>query len=95
VYSAVSIEPPACERAARVLLQVCALDFDRPALAVDGELDLAAVTDRRVVLGDLEVLRQIGVVVVLPVKPGLLGDLRAERLADLDGRFDGPLVEHR
>ncbi len=70
-------------------------DGDRAALALDAELQRPVLADGRVVLRDLEVLGQVGVVVVLPVEVGLLGDVGVDGLADLHGGLDGSLVDHR
>jgi len=80
--------------AAGILFEMRPLDADRAALAVDTEREFARLADRCVVLGDLEVLREVGVEVVLPVKAGPLGDLGVDGRADLDGGLDCPLVEH-
>jgi len=74
---------------------VRALDGDGPLLAVDAEGELTVGADRRVVLRYLEVLREVWVVVVLPVKARLLGNLGVDCLSHLHGRLDGPLVQHR
>ena len=79
--------------AAGIFFEVGAPDADLPAVALDGDRQAALGADRGVVLGDLEVLREVGVVVVLPVEPGLLGDVGVERLSDLDGGLDGRLVD--
>ncbi len=83
-----------CERPG-VLLQVGSADTHGAGVVADLDLQVAVLTDRGVVLGDLEVLRQVGVVVVLPVKAGLLGDRGVDCLADLHGGLDGALVQHR
>jgi hypothetical protein len=74
---------------------VRAADRHLAALALDADLQPAVPADRRVVLADLEVLRQVGVEVVLPVEPRLGGDLGVERLADSDRTLHRGLVDHR
>ena len=69
-------------------------DADLPGVAFDAHLQCAVGTDRRVVLRNLKILRQIGVVVVLPVETGAVGDLRVDRLAQLEGGVDRGFVQH-
>jgi hypothetical protein len=79
----------------RVLLQVRTSDSHPSAFAADAELEFAVRTDRFVVLRDLEVLRQVGVEVVLPVEGRLFGDVGVDGLPDADGGLDGALVQYR
>ena len=55
----------------------------------------AADAERLVVLGDLVALRVVRIEVVLPREHRLLGDLRAERKAELDRPIDGGAVRDR
>src|SRR5262249_23242599 len=80
---------------AGVLFQVHALDADRELLAVHFDLELAVGTQRLVVLRDLEILRHVGVEVVLPREPAPGGDRAVQRQADLDRVLDRGLVDHR
>jgi hypothetical protein len=81
--------------AAGVLLEVRPLDPDRPALPLVLDLQAPPVADGGPVLRELEVLRQVGVVVVLPVEPRPLGDVGVERHPDPDRGLDGGLVHDR
>ena len=81
---------------AGVLLHVRALDLHPEGAAVlERDVEVAAERDRLVVLGDLIVLRLIGIEVVLPGEPAPRGDLAIQREADPDGRLDGRRVERR
>ena len=55
----------------------------------------AAPAERRLVLADLVALRQVGVEVVLAREDRVLGDLAAEREAELDRELDRARVRHR
>ncbi|OPZ74202.1 MAG: hypothetical protein BWY82_00803 [Verrucomicrobia bacterium ADurb.Bin474] len=57
-------------------------------------LDRPAQAQWLVVLRDLVVLGHVGVVVMLTVPLAHIGDLTAQHQTDLNGLFDGPLVEH-
>ena len=78
----------AVRRLARVLLHVHARDADPPRLAVDVDVQVPADADRQVVLADLEVLRHVGIEVVLPVEQRVRRDRAVEREPDLDDRRD-------
>jgi hypothetical protein len=67
-------------------------DADRAALAVDLDVEVTAHADREVVLADLEVLRHVGIEVVLPVEQRVRRDLTVEREPDPDDELDRPLV---
>jgi len=81
------------QQASGVLLEVGPTDPDRAALAVDRHLQFAVLADRCAVLGDLEVLREVRVVVVLPVERGRLRNLGVDCLPDFHRGLDGALVE--
>ena len=85
----------AVRRLAGVLLHVDARDADPPRLAVDVDVQVAADADRQVVLADLEVLRHVGIEVVLPVEQRVRRDRAVERQPDLDDRRDRLGVRHR
>jgi hypothetical protein len=55
-------------RLPRVLLHVGTFDADPAGLSVDDDVQVTVVTDRDVELGDLIVLGEVGVEVVLPVE---------------------------
>ncbi len=77
------------QRLAGVLLHVRALDLDAERLAVDVDVGPAVERDRLVVLRGLEVLRHVGVEVVLPGEPAPLGDRAVQRQPDPDRGLDG------
>jgi hypothetical protein len=77
-----------------VFLQVGPGDRHGAPVAPGAHVEFASPADRFLVLGDLEVLRQVRVEVVLPVEPGLLGNVGVQRLPHLHGGLDGRLVEH-
>ena len=87
--------PADVQRLAGVLLHVRPLDADPVGLAVDLDLGPAVVRDRLVVLGDLVVLRHVGIEVVLPGEAAPFGDLAAQRQADADRGLDRLGVHHR
>ena len=62
-----------------------------------GRLDLqpAVLAERQVVLADLVVLRQVGVIVVLAVPLGEVGDLAVEGQGGPEGQVEGPAVHDR
>jgi hypothetical protein len=79
---------------AGVLLHVRALDVDpEDAAVLEGDVEVAVERDRLVVLGDLIILRLIGVEVVLPREPAPGCDLAVQRQSDPDGGLDGRGVE--
>ena len=81
---------------AGVLLHVRAFDVHPEDGAVlEGDVEVAVERDRLVVLGDLVVLRLVGVEVVLPREAAPGRDLAVEREADADGRLDRGRVERR
>ena len=81
---------------AGVLLHMRALDLHpEGGPVVQRHVEVAVERDRLVVLGDLVVLRLIGVEVVLPGEPAPGGDLAVERQADPDGGLDGGGVQRR
>jgi hypothetical protein len=80
---------------AGVLFHVHAFDVDPVAGAVDLDVEKAVETDRLVVLRGLEVLRHVGVEVVLAGEPAPLRDRTVERQADADHRLDRLTVQHR
>ena len=86
---------------ADVLLEVNAREGDGLVFAHDvaggaGQFDLhaAAEADRLVVLGDLIVLRAVGIEIVLPVPFADGSDRAIEEQADLDDLVQRLLVEH-
>ncbi len=79
---------------AGVLLHVSALDLHTDDLAVlELDVDPAVEGDGLVVLGGLEVLRQVRVEVLLPGEAARLGDLAVQRQADADRMLDGSAVD--
>ena len=85
---------------ARVFLHVQTLDSDAFEVGVFPFLrhlhfDPAVFGDRLVVLGDLVVLRQIGVEILLAIKLAVLGDVEVERHRRLHCILEHPLIEHR
>ena len=81
---------------ARVLLHVCALNLHAEHGAVlKLDVDVPVVRDRLVRLGGLESLRQVRVEVVLTRETAVLRDLAVQGQADLDGVFDGLVVDDR
>ena len=79
--------------APRVLFEVSALDGDGAFVVRDGDGEFAVPTERPVVLGDLEVLREVGVVVVLPVKAGFFRHVGVDGGGEFERPLDGGLVE--
>src|SRR5207237_1674075 len=80
---------------ARILLQMDALDADRPGrAALQIDLDFALADDRVVELADLIALRQIRVEVILPVEPRPGIDLRIQRHAGAYRLPEALLVRH-
>ena len=80
---------------ARVLLQVDAGQAHRARLAVQAELDGAALAERLVELRDLKALGQIGIEVVLAREAAALADLAADRQPEAHRRVDRGAVQHR
>src|SRR5262249_55755870 len=58
-------------------------------------LQPAVLAEGQVVLADLVVLRQIGIVVIFAVPLGERGDAAVERDGGLEGEVEGPPVHHR
>ena len=85
---------------AGVLLHVQTLDADGLQVGVlaffsDLHLDPALLGDRLVVLGDLVVLRQIWIEVLLAVELAVFGDVEVQRHRCLHGVLEHLLVQHR
>ena len=81
--------------AAGVLFEVGALDGDGALLVGDRDGEFAVLAQRGVVLRDLKVLREVGVVVVLSVESRLLGHVGVDGGGEFERPLDGGLVEHR
>ena len=79
---------------ARILFHVDAQDADALRAALRFNIDVAVLGNRQIVLRSLEVLRQIGIVVVLSVEFAVLVNRAVERKTRFDGKLDNALVEH-
>jgi hypothetical protein len=87
--------PADVQRLAGVLLHVGAFDGHLHDLAVvEHDVEVPPHGDRFVVLGDLVVLRHVGVEVVLPGEAAPGCDLGVQGQADADRRLQGRGVEH-
>ena len=80
---------------AGVLFQVDADDADPPGAGGRGDLQPAVVAEGQVVLADLVVLGQVGVVVVLAVPLGERRDRAVEGQGRLEGQVEGAPVHDR
>src|SRR5262249_33926844 len=76
----------------RVLFEVGSVDSDRRPV---GDRELAAGSERDVVLADLVALWEVGIEVVLAVEDRARSDLAAEGQRDHQPEVDGALVERR
>ena len=75
-----------------VFFQMRAADADVFRAVVCGDLKDAVVAEGEVVLGDLVILGEVGVIVGLAVPLGVFGDLAVEGEAYFDGGFNGLFV---
>src|SRR5262249_3135108 len=80
---------------ARWCFGVGAVDAVRVAVGGWGNVQRAIVAEREVVLANVGVLGQVGVVVVLAVPLGEAGDLAVESQGRLEGQVEGAPVHHR
>ena len=81
---------------ARIIFHVGALDLDRDqATTLEFNREGTVVGNRIVVLACLEILRGVGVKVVLAGEPRVLCDLTAQREPQPDARLDRLLVHLR
>ena len=77
---------------AGVLLEMDANDANPFRSVRGGDLEPAIATEREVVLADLVVLRQVGIVIVLAVPLGERSDGAAQRERRLEGEVERPAV---
>src|SRR6266542_3963122 len=80
---------------AGVLLHVHPSDADPMGYPIDLHVEVSREADRKVVLGDLEVLRHVRVEVVLPVEERVPSDLAVQRKTDPHDVLDRSLVRYR
>ena len=81
-----------CGVLAGVFFEVGPQDADFFGAAVfDGNFDIAVLAERQVVLADLVILRQVGVVIALAIPFGEGGDLAVQGQPGQDGVFQAVL----
>ena len=80
---------------ARVFFHMDAGDADAFLLTVDPDVDVPAQADGLIPLGDLIVLRQIGIEVILTVHLIEFLNVAVQRQACPDGKLHHPFVQHR
>src|SRR5437868_685359 len=82
------------QRLPGVFFEVHPLDTDAHDFAVYLDVEIAVGAERFVVLRDLEVLRHVGIEVVLAGEPAPRRDRAMQRKPDADGGFDRGCVGH-
>ena len=85
----------AVHQLARVFFHMDAGDADAFLLAVDPDINMTAQADWFVPLGDLVILRQVGIEVILTVHLIEFLNVAVQRQARPDGKFHHPFVQHR
>ena len=82
------------DKLSRILFHVDAQDTDALRAVLRLNIDVTMLSNRQIVLRGLEVLRQIGIIVVLSVEFAVLVDRAVECKTRFDGELDNALVKY-
>ena len=80
---------------ARIFFHVRPGDAHRRFLSVHLDIQMAVFADRQIILGCLEILGQIRIIIVFPVKFAVPGDLAVQRQSRAHRKFKDLFIQHR